>query len=402
MGQILNKNTQKRTIPLSKPYFKGGETELIQKVLDSGWVTQGPMVEKFESLVAEYVSSKFAIATSNCTTAMHIGWLIHGVGPGDEVICPSYSFIASANAVRHVGAEPVFVDICPETLNIDAKAVSEYINNNYDKKLVNKNTGKTLKAILAVHQIGIPADLDELSKIAKTYGITLVEDAACALGSSYKNIMIGSSGNTCAFSFHPRKVITTGEGGMLTFSDNKLNEQARIYRTHGMSISDLDRHRGNNTAFEAYDVIGYNYRMTDIQAAIGIKQMDVLDACIEKRANIAAQYNEVFSKLPGVKVLNSLPDYITKWNYQSYTIRLVGAGVDKRNKFMDYLISQGVSAKRGIPPIHQEPIYKANWKLPLTEAVSEESLFIPIFSQMTESDVDYVIEKVVNTHSSLC
>jgi dTDP-4-amino-4,6-dideoxygalactose transaminase len=360
------------------------------------------MVEQFESDVAGYVGAKQAIATSNCTTAMHIAWLIHGIGPGCEVICPSYSFIASANAIRHAGAEPVFADIDAATLNLDPQAVEAVIQANYDKNMHNKSSGRTLKAILAVHQIGIPCDLDALSEIANKYGLLLLEDAACALGSSYKQTKIGGSGNTCAFSFHPRKVITTGEGGMLTLSDGELNQKARIYRAHGMSVSDLDRHRGNHSVSESYDIVGYNYRMTDIQASLGIKQMEILDASIEKRKAIAQQYNDAFLQMKDVQTLSSLPDYVSAWNFQSYPIRIEGIDADSRQAIMTKLQKQGISTKRGIPPIHLEPAYGSKIKLPVTEAVSAESIFIPIYAQMTPDDVAYVIENVITAYNSVC
>lgn len=392
---MISSNKQRRSIALAKPLFDGSELEGIQKVLESGWVTQGPVIGQFEKVVADYVKAPYAVASSNCTTAMHLGWLSMNIGKGDEVLCPAYSFIASANAVRHAGAEPVFVDIDRETWNIDVEKTRKAIIENYDAKLKNKKTGNTLKAILVVHQIGIPCDLAGFEAISKEFGIPTVEDAACAIGSIHDGIRIGGSGNLCAFSFHPRKVITTGEGGMLTGSDPELDRRARIFRAHGMSVSDLARHQSSNLTFESYDVVGYNFRMTDIQASIGVSQFNLLEKIVEDRIEIGLQYNEAFSKIPGIKALR-MPDYVTRWNYQSYPLAVTSGGSESRNKMMTFLEREGVATRRGIPPIHKEPAYKAHNEvsLPSTESVSENSFFIPIYPQLSQEDIDYIIDVV--------
>lgn len=388
-------------IALAKPYFDGSEMAGIQEALNSGWVTQGPQILKFEQAVAEYVGAQHAIATSNCTTAMHLGWLISGIGAGDDVICPSYSFIASANAIRHAGATPVFADIDENTLNIDVNSARRCIEDNYDGQLRNKKTGNKLKAILVVHQIGIPADIDAFDTLCKEFGIRLVEDAACAIGSSYKKQIIGGSGNICAFSFHPRKVVSTGEGGMLTLKETELADKARVYRAHGMSVSDLERHKSASTTFESYEVIGYNYRMTDIQAAIGISQIKLLEGIIDKRVQIAKKFNDAFNSESGLLPVTP-PSYVSRWNYQSYHLRLEKLGLEQRNKMMQYLEQKGVSTRRGIPPIHKEPVYASGgYKLPVTERVSESSFFIPIFPQLTDIEVEYIIESVLAGYASI-
>lgn len=380
-------------IPIAKPYFTGEEPAMIAQALQSGWVSQGPLVEKFENTIAQYSRAKYAIATTSCTTALHLSMLIHGIGAGDEVICPSYSFIASANGIRHALAEPQFVDIDPNTLNICPVATEEFINANYTDDFVNKKTGKRLKGILIVHQIGIPADIDTFKRIAETRGLVLLEDSACSLGSFYKDKPIGSSGFTNSLSFHPRKVISCGEGGMILTGSEELAEKARILRAHGASISDYARHKSGSTAYESYDVVGFNYRLTDIQAILGIKQMDIIEKLIGRRLVIAERYNKAFSQIEGLEIVKP-PSYVTRWNYQSYPIRLTKGTVEDRNNIMAYMQSQGIATRRGIPPIHKEPVYMRDQKLPNTESVSERSIFLPIFMTLTDDEVEHIIKSV--------
>lgn len=392
MSSIQSK--QKHNIALAKPFFDGSELPLIEEALNSGWVTQGPKIAAFEEAMSAYVGSKHAVASSNCTTAMHLAWLINGVGAGDEVICPSYSFIASANAIRHAGAEPIFVDINEDTLNIDPHETQKCIENLYDKNLVNKISGRKLKAVLIVHQIGIPCEIDRFESICSNYGIKLVEDAACAIGSSYKGKKIGGSGNIAAFSFHPRKVISTGEGGMLTLDDCDLAALSRVYRAHGMSLSDLQRHQSGSTTFESYNVVGYNYRMTDLQAAIGISQLKSLPMILKRRNEIAEYFNQQFRNSSKLKVVQT-PEYVSNWNRQSYHLTLTEGSVHKRNQLMDYLQSCGISTRRGIPPIHKEPVYESGLKLPVTEQISQSSFFIPIYPQLTNEELEHIANSVL-------
>jgi len=383
-------------IPIAKPYFTGEETELVAEVIKTGWIVQGPMVARFEEQVAKYSGAKHAVATSSCTTGLHLAMLIHGIGAGDDVICPSYSMIATANGIRHANAEPQFVDIDPATLNIDPAATEAFIEANYTGDKRNKKTGNKLKAILIVHQIGIPADIDSFERIAGRHGLILIEDSACAIGSTYKKKPIGSSGHVGVFSFHPRKVISCGEGGMIVTKDEALAEMARVYRAHGMSISDLARHKASPTLVESYNVVGYNYRMTDLQAAIGIKQLEMLDSLIEKRLSVASRFNEAFSKLEEIEIIEA-PDYVSRWNYQSYPVRLKKGGLAERNTLMEKLHAEGVATRRGIPPIHKEPVYENGLSLPNTESVSERSLFLPIFPQLNEGEVEHIIRSVKKT-----
>ena len=254
-------------IPPTRPYIGDEEEAAAVAVLRSGWLTQGLKVAEFEAAFAEYVGADHAIAVSNCTVALHLALRALDVGPGDEVICPTLAFIATANAVVYCGATPVLVDVDDATYNIDPDAVAAAI------------TPRT-RAILAVHQLGLPADLEHLHALANHRGIVLVEDAACAVGARYHDTRIGRPrGVFASFSFHQRNSITTGEGGMITTSDAALAERVRRLRQHGMALSGLDRHRGATVQFESYPEIGFNYRMTDLQGAVGIEQLASSTAC---------------------------------------------------------------------------------------------------------------------------
>jgi len=371
-------------IPLSRPEFGDEEAQAVAIVLKSGWVSQGPKVAEFESLIAARVGAAHGVATTSCTTALHLALVASGVGPGDEVICPSYSFIATANAVLYAGATPVFAEIEADTWNLDAADVAKRV------------TAKT-RAILAAHQVGLAADLDRL-KAAAPNGVPVVEDAACAIGSLYKGRPIGSSGNVACLSFHPRKTISLGEGGMVLTDEADIADRVRRLRSHGASVSDLDRHRAQGLVYEEYRELGYNYRMTDIQAAIGIEQLKRLDDFLERRRAVAHRYNAAFCKVEQIQT-PAEPEY-ARHAYQSYAIRLRSGHHDdgsRRDGVMRELIASGVSCRRGIPPIHLEPLYRQRGRvsLPVTEAVAAESIFIPMYASLPEDDQARVIDAVV-------
>lgn len=370
-----------REIPLSRPEFGEGEARAVADVLASGWVSQGPKVAQFEEQFAARVGARYGVATTSCTTALHIALVAAGIGPGDEVICPSYSFIATANAALYAGAIPVFADIEPDTWNIDPSDVARRI------------TSRT-KAILAVHQVGLAADLDRLSAAARS-GIVLIEDAACAAGSNYRGRPVGSHGHTTCFSFHPRKTMSTGEGGMLTTDDSAIAGRARRLRSHGASVSDLLRHQAHGVVYEEYRELGYNYRMTDVQGAIGIEQLKRLDDLLARRRAVAARYDRAFDSLAQLQT-PARPDYADH-SFQSYAIRLLpGCRVD-RDQAMRELVDLGISCRRGIPPIHLEPLYQERFgrtSLPVTEEVAERSIFLPMFSSLGEDDQARVIDAV--------
>jgi len=370
-------------IPLTKPLFGPEEQRAAAETIASGWVTQGPKVAAFEEAFAEYCGAKHAVATSNCTTALHLALLAAGVGQDDEVICPSMSFIATANAIRHCRARPVFAEVRREDFNIDPDDIERRI------------TERT-KAILPVHQLGMPAEMDAICDLAERHGLAVVEDAACAAGSAYRGRRIGKPfGQFACFSFHPRKVITMGEGGMITTDDREAADRLRLLRQHGMSVPDTVRHEARTVVIEAYVCLGYNYRMTDIQAAIGIEQLKRLDGIVAARRAIAARYNAAFGELPGVEV--PLPQEGVEPNYQSYAIRLTEAAAVSRDELMRRLLRQGIATRRGVMTIHREPAYAElcrGLKLPVSEAASDGSVILPLYPQMTEQEQSQVIEAV--------
>jgi perosamine synthetase len=372
-------------IPITKPMFGEEEERAVVEVLRSGWVVQGPKVAAFERLVADYVGVPEAVATSSCTTALHLALVLHRIGPGDEVIVPSFTFIATANVVLYAGATPVFVDIDPQTYNLDPDSVEAAI------------TSRT-KAIMPVHQIGLAADMDRLNAVAQRHGLAVIEDAAPALGATYKGKRVGGLGNPTCLSFHPRKVITAGEGGMLLTADQALANRARILRTHGMSLSDLQRHHATSVAIEAYHDLGYNYRMSDLHAAVGIEQMQRLDFMLRRRQQLAGRYDEAFADLDCVQLPFSSDDQ--PHSYQSYILQLRPQAPKPREQVMQEMLEAGVATRRGVMAIHLEPYYRQRFpqvKLPVTEAAAQSTLLLPIYATMTDVEQEYVIEHLLRT-----
>src|SRR6266702_8854434 len=298
---------KKMTVPITKPALTEEEARAPYESIKSGWVTQGPKVAEFERAVASYVGAKHGIATTSCTTGLHLALASIGVGRGDEVIVPSFTFIASANAVLYTGADVVFCDIDARTFNVDPSDVEKRIT-------------KRTKAIMPIDQIGLGCDIDAVNDIAKHHGVDVVEDAAPAIGESYKGRRVGSNAHQTVFSFHPRNVITTGEGGMITTDDDALADRARKLRAHGMSVSDLERHRSDRVIIEEYNELGCNYRMTDIQASIGLVQLRRLPELLRIRIAKAERYNKELPEIKGL-VIPYVPPYATH-TYQSYCLRL--------------------------------------------------------------------------------
>ena len=384
-------------IPLAKPDLGEPEVRAARRAILSGWVTQGPEVLAFEKEFAEYVGAPHACAVSSGTAALHLALLAVGVRAGDEVITASHSFIASANAVRYCGATPVFVDIEPTSFNIDPAQL---------ERVVSKRT----RAILCVHQLGMPCDLGEIAKAARAHGVKLVEDAACALGSQ---ILTGNAwerlgrphGDVACFSFHPRKTVTTGDGGMLTTASADLDRQFRLMRQHGMSASDVARHTASSVVFESYPALGYNYRLTDIQAAVGREQLHRLPDLLERRHALAARYRERLSSVRGLRT-PAEPSW-ARSNWQSYCVWLPG-GCDQR-AVMQRLLDQGIATRRGVMCAHREPAYpRREWscgvpaggcecvdhtcaRLAVSEQAQDRCLLLPLYAQMTEREQDQVV-----------
>ncbi|WP_439882575.1 DegT/DnrJ/EryC1/StrS family aminotransferase [Pontibacter sp. MBLB2868] len=367
-------------IPIAKPYLTEEEAQAAYDTILTGWITQGPKVQEFEEKFAAYTGAKYAVAVSNCTTALHLAMIVTGVGPGDEVICPSMSYIATANAIKYVGATPIFAEVQPETYNIDPLDVEKRI------------TDKT-KAILIVHQVGMPADIDVFQELCDKYGLKLIEDAACAAGSAYKGKKIGSHSELVCFSFHPRKVISTGDGGMITTNREDYYNRLKLLRQHGMSVNDRVRHEANKVIFEDHVEVGYNYRMTDIQAAVGIKQLEKLDWIVIERRKIAAAYQEAFKSLDFVRLPLEKEGYYS--NYQSYSIYLKRSCQVGRNELMQELLDKGIASRRGIMTAHRETAYKDKCgvlSLPVSEDLQDKSVIIPLYVPMDEEKIKYVIE----------
>lgn len=366
-------------IPLAKPYLSTEEAQAAYDTVLTNWVTQGPRVQEFEEKFANYVGSKYAVALSNCTTALHLAMIMAGVKEGDEVICPSMSYIATANSIMYVGAKPVFAEVNPETFNIDAAHAESLI------------TSKT-KAILIVHQIGLPADIDAFRAICDKHNLVLIEDAACAAGSGYKDKKIGSHSDLVCFSFHPRKVITTGDGGMISTNNEAYYNRLKLLRQHGMSVNDRVRHNSDKVIFEDHVEVGYNYRMTDIQAAVGIHQLARLDWIIEERRKIAHYYLKALADIPFIRLPQEHEGYFTNW--QSFSIYLKENSPVKRNDLMQQLLDMGIASRRGVMTTHRETAYKDFAKgvsLPISEETADNSIVIPLYVPMKQEEIDYVV-----------
>lgn len=366
-------------IPIAKPYLTTDEAQAAYDTILTGWITQGPRVAEFEEKFAAYTGARYAVAVSNCTTALHLSMIVAGIGAGDEVICPSMSYIATANCIKYVNAVPVFAEVDPHTYNLDVVDV--------EKKI----TPRT-KAILLVHQIGMPADIDAFTALATKYGLKLIEDAACAAGSSYKGGKIGSHSELVCFSFHPRKVISTGDGGMITTNREDYYQRLKLLRQHGMSVNDRVRHESNKLIFEDHVEVGYNYRLTDIQAAVGIKQLEKLDWIIQERRKIALRYLEALADIPYIRLPREKEGYFS--NYQSFSIYLEDDCPVSRNELMQKMLDAGISTRRGIMTSHRETAYisdSGKYLLPCSEKASDQSIILPLFIPMKSSDIESII-----------
>ena len=370
-------------IPLAKPCLDEREAEAAQRPIRSGWVTQGPEVEAFEKEFAAAVGAAHACAVSSCTTGLHLALLAAGVKTGDEVIVPSHSYIATANSIRYCGARPVFIEIEASTYNLDPAQLEAL------------RTPRT-RAVLCVHQMGLPCDLEAILAWAGDHGLPVLEDAACAIGSRIKwrdhweHIGKPHGAATC-FSFHPRKVLTTGDGGMITTNDADWDRKFRRWRQHGMTVSDRARHQSNEIIFEAYEDVGFNYRMTDIQAAIGREQLKKLDDLVATRRRLADRYRQLLAHLPDLVLPTDKP--WTESNWQTFCVRLPDRCDQK--KVMQFMMDHGISTRRGIMCSHREPAYAETHRdirLPVSEAAQDHSICIPLYAQMTASDQDRVCQ----------
>jgi perosamine synthetase len=370
-------------IPLARPVLGEREAEAARRAILSGWVTQGPEVAAFEREFAAAVGAPHACAVSSCTTALHLALVAAGVGAGDEVVTVSHSFIATANAVRYCGAVPVFVDVELDTFNLDPALVDAAI------------TART-KALLVVHQLGMPCDLASLVDTARRHGVPLVEDAACAIGSEIRwqgewQRIGRPHGDMACFSFHPRKLLSTGDGGMVVTASVGTDARVRLLRQHGMGVPDTVRHASPHVVFEQYSTLGFNYRLTDIQAAIGREQLARLDGLVARRRELAARYTAALAGVAGV-VVPCEPEW-ARTNWQTYAVRLATA--DQR-QVMQRMLDDGVSTRRGVMNAHREGAYPAGtWRAPgpltRSERAQDTAVMLPLYHDMTVDEQDRVV-----------
>lgn len=375
-------------IPLLRPWLGNEEVEAAAAVILSGWISQGPKVIEFENAIANWLGVRYGVATNACTSALHLALRLSGVGERDEVIVPSFTCMATANAIHHAGARPIFADIDPQTFNLDPQSAEAVV------------TPRT-KAILAVHQIGLAADVAPFQRLASRYGLALVEDGACSLGATYRGKRVGALGSPTCFSFHPRKMITTGEGGLIATDDEQLAEKARVLRATGASSSDLDRHRAKGLLVQQYEDAGYNYRMTDIQAAIGLVQLGKLEKMLRERTAQARRYDCAFAGVDEIET-PYVPEYATH-AYSSYLIRLRPHCPLTRDEMLREMADSGISCRVGIQPLHKEPFYRDAWKrfaFPNTEDAAAATMFLPIFPGLGEEHQKRIVEAVKDAIAS--
>jgi len=375
------------TIPVMRPWLGEEEAQAAAAAVASGWVAQGPRVARFEAAFAEALGAGHAVAVSSCTTALHLALIAAGIGPGDEVVAPSLSFIATMNAALYVGAEPAFADVDAATLNLVPGTIAPRL------------TDRT-RAVIVADQAGVPADLDAIRALCEPRGIAVIEDAACAAGAVYRGRPAGAAAFLATFSFHPRKLLTTGEGGMIVTPDADVAARLRRLREHGMNVGAAERHASQQPVIERYVEVGYNYRMTDVQAAIGLVQLAKLGRQIERRRELAARYQRLLADIPGLVTVQD-PAYGAT-NFQSFWVMLPDDFPVNRNDLLRMLADAGVSARRGIMAAHLEPAYAGRPcpPLPVTERITAGSLILPLFHQLTEEEQDLVVS-VIHTAAGL-
>ena len=366
-------------INIMRPWLGADEVAAVAAAIESGWIAQGPRVAEFEAKFADAVGADHAVAVSSCTTALHLALVVAGVRPGDDVVVPSLSFIATTNAVTYVGANPVFADVDAATANLTPESIEALL------------TPRTT-AVILVHQGGIPADGPAVRALCEPRGIVVIDDAACAVGSQYRGRQIGGDAALACWSFHPRKIITTGEGGMITTGNADWAARARRLREHAMSVSAADRHASVLAPAEEYLELGFNYRMTDLQAAVGIVQLDRLDAIVQRRREIAAGYHRALSGIDGLRVVADPPG--AKSNFQAFWIEISPPFPLDRDGLLAHLATRGISARRGIMAAHRQPAYKGHpcGPLPVTERLADNTLILPVYHQMTHEEQGRVID----------
>lgn len=381
-------------VPIARTHLTGKEFNIIRKPLESGWLVQGKYVKEFEDKWSEYTGAKHSIAVTSCTTALHLSLVALGFKADDEAIIPAFTWIATANIIEHLGGKVIFCDIDLKTFNIDVNQIEEKI------------TPKT-KAILPVHLFGLSADMDPILELAKKYNLWVVEDAACGFGAKYKRQHVGAFGDTGCFSFHPRKAITTGEGGMITTNNDELAEKLRSMRDHGATMSDFQRHHGAKPyLLSEYPYAGYNYRMTDIQASLGVTQMERTENIVNERQELAKKYSEALKELDFFQLPYKNEYY--EHGYQSYPcmfdfnnakLNNIKSVNEKRNAFMDTLQNNGVSTRPATHSVHMLKYYIEKYLIhpkdfPNAYLANECSISFPLFNGLTQEEQKFVIDSI--------
>ncbi|MGC5628584.1 DegT/DnrJ/EryC1/StrS family aminotransferase [Georgenia sp. Z1344] len=371
-------------ISVMRPWLGAEEIEAVADVITSGWVAQGPRTADFERAFSQAQGVPFGVATSSCTTALHLALKVADVGPGDDVVVPSLSFIATANAPTYVGARPVFADVDPTTGNVTAATVEAALT-------------PATTAVIVVDQGGVPVDLGPLRELCDRRSLVLIEDAACGAGSTYAGEPVGVGADLTTWSFHPRKLLTTGEGGMLTTCHPEWAARARRLREHAMDVSAADRHTAVLAAKESYTEIGFNYRMTDLQAALGLVQLGRLPEMVRRRRSLAADYRTVLDSLPDLRCVADPPWGTT--NFQSFWVEVLPGFPMGRDDLLAWLAADGISARRGIMAAHLEPAYAGHTgtlgPLPATERLTRSTIILPMFHAMTAEELGRVVDSLV-------
>lgn len=407
----------KKQIPIMKPYFDDRETAAVAEALKSGWVAQGPRVAGFEKLVAAHEGVGYGVATTSCTTALHLLMETAGFGPGDDVLVPSFTFVATPNSVEYTGARAVLIDVDPATFNVSVPWLESFLSETYvagDDGFYHRDSGNRLAGIVPVHLFGLCADIVAVNRIADQYGMKVIEDSACAFGAMIGATHEGGFGNPSALSFHPRKSITTGEGGMILTDSQELAERLRSLRSHAASLSETQRHLAKGYLLPDFDEVGFNYRMTDLQAAVGIAQMAKIDRITEARCRLAERYDRLLVERVPWLTTPFVPDGYTHV-YQTYccVIRIEALGLTSieegnrfRNSVMDVLESNGIATRQGTHATHLLGAYRNRYgyaagDLPGAYAADRLSIALPLYVELTDEDQDYVIDGLVNAAAAV-
>jgi perosamine synthetase len=383
-NEMINDPVRATLLPYGKQWLDEQDIEAVRTVLNSDYITQGPQIDRFERKVAEYVGARYAVAFCNGTAALHAACFAAGIGPGDEVITTPITFLASSNCVLYMGGTPVFADIDPITYNIDPEGIANSI------------TSRT-KAIIPVDFTGQPAEMDRIGMLAREHGLVVIHDAAHSLGASFGDRKVGVIGDMTMFSFHPVKHITTGEGGMIVTDNETYYKQLLLFRNHGMTRDPEAMTGSDGPWYYEMHALGYNYRMTDMQAALGVTQMDKLDRFVSLRREIAARYHDAFKEMEGLIVPQQHPHASSSWHLYVLRWELDRFEADRRTIF-EALRGENIGVNVHYIPVYKQPYYRnhgyGDVSLPNAEAYYANAISLPIFPKMNEVDTQHVIRAV--------